>query len=98
MTTKVRFPWNVFCTRAELEHTRATKGGGMMGNSLRQNLKGKRVVLKDGSIVTVWGGFGANPRTRGSALFVKDDQGNKYRVDGFDVKELAAIKEAEGTD
>jgi len=60
-----------------------------MANSLNQELEGKRVVLKDGSTVTVTGGFGASGFTMGRALFVKDDTGREYRVDGYDVKALA---------
>lgn len=65
-----------------------------MANSLNLNLEqGEAVQLKNNQIVYCQGGFGMWSFTTGTALFVKDKEGNKFRVSGYDVKCLVKKRE-----
>ena len=69
-----------------------------MGNYLNQDLEGKKIRLlgkyNNDALNTdvpflVEGGFGASPRTWGSALFIKNTEtGNCYKIDSHDKMEL----------
>lgn len=73
-----------------------------MGNTLNENLTDQVVIFKQEALrvpatehpFRVTGGFGALPFTRGSALlgtFLSD--GEKTRMDGWDVERLATQEE-----
>lgn len=58
-----------------------------MANSLNLNLKkGEAVMLTNNQIVYCISGFGMMSFTMGTALLVKDKNGNEFRVSGYDVK------------
>ncbi|UZQ52400.1 hypothetical protein [Clostridium kluyveri] len=71
-----------------------------MANSLNKDIRNKRVLLMKESfkpeyqdekyrIVKVTGGFGAEPNTLGSTIFVEFEcDGEKARVSGYDVEKL----------
>ena len=65
-----------------------------MANALNLNLKqGEAVQLIDNRIVTCQGGFGMMKFTTGTALFVEDKAGNRFRVSGNDIKCLVKTRE-----
>jgi len=64
------------------------------------NLKGKHVVLKQpnripGKVLIATEGFGCNPNTMGSAVFVLNAYGASFRVERYDVERLAEPGEFE---
>jgi hypothetical protein len=63
-----------------------------MANSLKQDLVGKTVKMRDGNVGTVVYGFGAYANTAGTALFIKlqdePDGFNMLRCDGMEVAEV----------
>lgn len=75
-----------------------------MGNALNLSLGGRWVVLRpeamrpeyraiEHRIVKVIGGFGAQPFTIGTALFVRGLDGDEWRAEGTDVERLATQSE-----
>jgi len=65
-----------------------------MANSLNISLEeGQAVVLDDGEIVYCKGGFGMKSFTRGTAIFVEDAKGKKFRISGYDIKRLVKNNE-----
>lgn len=62
-------------------------------NRVNQDIEGKQVVMEGAGTeaertVTVTGGFGADKLSRGSSIFVKDANGNSFKMDGMEVERV----------
>ena len=73
-----------------------------MANSLNKDLKDKTVTFKKGVLkpkyenmtAVVVGGFGASALTSGTALFVTFEDGEKTRMNGYDVEKFINKEES----
>ncbi len=64
-----------------------------MANALERGIQeGERLVLTDGTKVKAKGGFGMQAFTMGSAIFVENEDGAGFRIDGLEDIDVEATK------